>query len=283
MQLRWAAKVGVILHLFNVIILLVTFVFRASVSNQQEAYAASVLVLLTAAAVAAYLDIRHRFAGFVLRPVMLLPFFLVVVFFLSMALLTTILNASGLAIALVFIATVLGTAITSRWMRSTELRFDGFQFVDAASEKRWAEITNLEFQVLVPHRPGLHAIADKENEIREMHRIGKAVPIIFVEVEVGDPSDFQQRPLMKIDHENGREIIRLSRCASVAHVLAAVALEFRHVGQPPEMIFGWSIESPLAANLDFLLMGRGNVPWMVNHLIRRAEPDVKRRPRVIVG
>jgi len=109
------------------------------------------------------------------------------------------------------------------------------------------------------------------------------VPLIFIEAEVGDPSDFLQHPLMKINQENGREIIRVSRCASVAHVLAAIGLEFRLVGRPPEMIFGWSEESPLAANLDFLLMGRGNIPWMVHDLIRRAEPDLTRRPRVVIG
>jgi len=69
----------------------------------------------------------------------------------------------------------------------------------------------------------------------------------------------------------------------VAHVLAAIALEFRKVGKPPELIFGWSNENPLAANLHFLLMGEGNIPWMVHELIRHAEPDPARQPRVVIG
>ena len=283
MQLQWAAKVGVILHLFNVVILLVTLVFRADVQAQQSAYAASVLVLMTAASVAAYLDVRKRWRGSLWRPVAVVPFALIALFFLSMALLTTLLNSSGLVIALAFVATVLTTGYASRWFRSTELRFDGFVFEDEVSKQRWEAIRELEFQVLVPHRPGRNTLAEKEAEIRKRHRLTSDVPIIFIEADVGDPSDFLQQPLMKIDRDDGREIIRVSRCASVAHVLAAIALEFRHVGRPPELIFGWSEESPLAANLSFLLMGRGNVPWMVHDLIRRAEPELAKRPRVLIG
>jgi hypothetical protein len=283
MQLHWAARVGVILHLFNVIILLVTVVFRASVSAQQEAYAASVLVLLTAASVAAYLDVKQRWAGSIFRWLVLTPFAVVATFFLAMALLTTVQNASGLLIALAFVLTICTTAFASRWMRSMELRFDGFVFVDDASDRRWNAIKQLEFQVLVPHRPGRDTLANKDEEVRKIHRLAADVPIIFIEVEVGDPSDFLHQPLMKIIVEDGREVIRVAKCASVAHVLAAIALEFREVGRPPELIFGWSESSPLAANLDFLLMGRGNVPWMVHELIRKAEPDPARRPRVVLG
>lgn len=55
------------------------------------------------------------------------------------------------------------------------------------------------------------------------------------------------------------------------------------VGRPVELHCGWSDESPLAANLSFLLFGEGNIPWMVRELIRKAEPDASRRPLVIIG
>jgi hypothetical protein len=283
MQLEWARKVGVILHLFNVVILVVTVAFRASVSHQQWAYATSVLVLLLSASLAAGLDLSARWRGSWGRPVVLLPFALIFGFFVLMAGLTVRQNVSGLAIALAFVATVLATAFASRWVRSTELRFQGFTFADETSQARWEEICRLEFQVLVPHRPGGMTLADKEKEIRLRHRLGPEVPILFVEAEVGDPSEFYQRPQMRIDHEHGLEVIRVFGCASVAHVLAAMALEFRHVGHPPEVHFGWSEEPPLAANLHFLLFGEGNIPWMVQALIRKAEPNPARRPRVVIG
>ncbi len=68
-----------------------------------------------------------------------------------------------------------------------------------------------------------------------------------------------------------------------ALAVATVALELSKTGTPPEIHFGWSGESPLAANLGFLLFGEGNVPWLVRELILKAEPDPAKQPRVIIG
>src|SRR5207245_5519945 len=46
MELDWALKAGAILYLFNGINLLVTVIFRASVTAQRGAYATSVLTLI---------------------------------------------------------------------------------------------------------------------------------------------------------------------------------------------------------------------------------------------
>jgi len=75
----------------------------------------------------------------------------------------------------------------------------------------------------------------------------------------------------------------VSKCVSVSHVLAAICLEICRVGPPPEIIFGWSSEPPLAANLNFLLLGEGNIPWMVKELVRRAVPDAGCQPRILIG
>jgi hypothetical protein len=109
------------------------------------------------------------------------------------------------------------------------------------------------------------------------------VPIIFLEVELGDPSDFMQRPLMAIREEQSRFMIRVTRCVSIAHVVVAVGMEFCKVGEPPEIHFGWSDQTPLAATFKFLLFGEGNVPWLVQDLLRRIELDHAKRPRVVVG
>jgi hypothetical protein len=278
MELNWAHSFGILLHLFNVIKLLVTVVSHASVEAQRGAYAMSVMALMTAAGLATLLDRRqtrpHR------RP-------WVSTFATALFALTTlgivVVQPNGLGIAGWFILAILITSIISRWLRSTELRCGGFAFVDEASRFLWDSLVYLEFPVLVPHRPGHHSLADKEQRIREQHRLGPEVPIVFVEIELGDPSDFAQVPLVEVKQEEGRFLIRVRRCASVAHVLAAVGLELSRVGRPPEMHFGWSNEAPLAANLNFVLFGQGNVPWMVRELIKKAEPDAERRPRVVIG
>ena len=135
----------------------------------------------------------------------------------------------------------------------------------------------------MPHRPGLTTLANKEEQTRNKHRLSQEVMIVFIEAHLGDPSDFYHKPLMRVEEEEGREVIRVSRCVSIAHVLAAVCLEFTKVGRPPEIYFGWSHENPMAANFRFLFLGEGNVPWMVHELIRHAERDPQRQPRVVIG
>jgi hypothetical protein len=282
MELQWAHRLGVIVHLFNVVILLVTVAFQASVTAQQWAYATSVLVLLLGASLAALVDVRQRLRG-VVRLLGQLPFLVIFLVFLGMAIVTAIQNRTGLGIGFAFVGVVFATAFASRWKRSTELRFQGFEFVDAATEARWKQVCELEFQVLVPHNRAHSTLAQKEAEIREHHRLTADVPIIFIEPAVGDPSDFFQSPRMQIVHEDGHEIIRVARCTSIAHVIAAVGLAFRDVGRPPEIHFAWSHEATLAATLKFVVFGQGNIPWLVHELLRKAEPREERRPRVVIG
>jgi hypothetical protein len=282
MQMVWAHKIDVITHLFNVVILVVAVWFRASVSDQLWAYAASVLALLFGASLGAALDVRARWHGRLGR-VLQIPFGLITVLFAVMGVLIVVQGYSGIGIPLLFVVVVLFTAIVSRWRNSTEPRFVGFEFADAATKARWEEICKLEFQVLVPHDPAHGSLEAKEAKMRKRHRLSPEVPIIFIEAFVGDPSDFFQTPLMQIEREHDAEVIRVRHCTSIAHVIAAIGLAFREVGQPPELHFTWSNESPMAANLHFLLLGQGNIPWMVHELMHKAEPDPARRPVVMVG
>ena len=283
MELDWAYRHGIMLHLFNAIILIVTVFFHASVGDQQWAYAASVLALLAGAALAALADVSRRWKASRWRPVVAAPTAFSCAFFSTMLLLAVYYRRSGAVIAVCFVVAILISSSFSRWMRSTELRFRGFSFADDATRRRWEEIREFDFQVLVPHRPGIFSLAEKNAEVRRKHRLPTDTYLVFIQVFLGDPSDFQQQPLMHIEHEDGLEVIRVRHAVSVSHVIAAIGLEFCRVGSPPEIIFGWSHETPLAANLNFLLWGEGNVPWMVQELVRRAQPDSTRRPRIVVG
>lgn len=284
MDVTWAGKSTVIMHLLNVIILLITVVYRASVSLQQWAYATSVLVLLAGAALAMSKDLRRNAPPSFIRTLLIVLSAGAGGFFLAMTGLTMLINQSGLTIALCFVVAILISSFVSRWIRCTELRFEGFQFVDEASHGRWTELCQSETRILVPHRPGLVSLAEKCQALQREYRLDAATPIIFIEVTLGDPSNFYQKPLMKIEREGDLEVIRLAHCVSVSHVLAAICLELAKGNQiPPEIIFGWSHESPLAANLNFLLLGEGNIPWMVKELVRHAMPDSARQPRIRIG
>jgi hypothetical protein len=203
--------------------------------------------------------------------------------FAATALAVMIQNSAGLKIAGWFILAIVGLSLVSRLLRTKELRFEGFQFVDENSKFLWDSMKFLQFPVLVPHRPGRSSLTEKEEQIRQRHRLTPDIHVVFIEAHVGDPSDFYQRPMMDVKQEEGRFILRISGCVSIPHVITAVALELSQPDHVPEIHFGWSDENPIAANLNFILFGQGNVPWMVRELIRKAQPDPARQPRIVIG
>jgi hypothetical protein len=276
MELDWSMRLRALLFGFTVIKLLVTVYFRADLNLQRDAYATGVLALLAAAALACALQRRQG------RHVPWL-FGAYTAGFIAAGAVTVWGRPAGLAIASLFIVLIVVSSMVSRGLRSTELRFQGFEYVNEESRFLWESLRVMDFPVLVPHRPGPHSLAAKEEAIRCFHRLPPEMPVVFVEVTLGDASGFYHLPLLEVTQEEGRFVIRVERCASVAHVLAAVALELSKESVPPELHFGWSDESPLTANLHFVLFGHGNVPWMVHYLLGRAEPDASRRPRVMIG
>jgi hypothetical protein len=282
MELRWAKAIGLIYIVFNVFNLIITMVFKASVEAQRSAYAVSVLALMAAAGYAVSLDLKSL-GGFWARLKSIPPLAMALVFS-WMIVAIFIRNPSSLVIAGLFIATIVGSSFVSRWLRASEYRFAGFEFKTERDRELWDAVRSLEYSVLVPHRPGgQHTLEKKEQAIRRRHRIHDDVPVIALEVMVDDPSDFMQKPLMEIASQDRRYCIRITKCASVAHVIVAVGLEFSKVGEPPEIHFGWSEGSPFVNTLKFLLLGEGNIPWLVHDLLRRHESDPVKRPRVIVG
>jgi hypothetical protein len=283
MELHWAHAVGVILYVFNAVKLVVTLIFHADVNAQRGAYATSVLALMVSAAAATVIDrwpITGRRSGRAAFP----WYFLLTGLAFGVTLAAVVAGKpDGITIALWSIVAILVSSMVSRVLRTTELRFDGFEFVDDQSRFLWQCLEYLEFPVLVPHHPAHKTLAAKEERIRQRHRLAEDVPIVFLEASLGDPSEFYQLPLLEVRQEFGRFALRITRCVSIPHAVAAVALELSKVGTPPEIHFGWSDESPFAANLNFVLFGQGNIPWMVRELVRKAEPNPERRPHIIIG
>ena len=119
--------------------------------------------------------------------------------------------------------------------------------------------------------------------MRTLHRIPATIPVMFLQADIGDASNFAQKPLLRLTRENGRVLIHISNCVSIPHALAAAAIAIGSSGAVPEVHFGWSAENPVSANLHFVLFGHGNVPWLVYTLIRGSNVPEDRKPRVIVG
>jgi hypothetical protein len=277
---EWARAVRPLVPLFTLINLLVTWLFDADVVAQGGAYATGVLVLMSSACVATVIDHWRAGSGIWIKR-MPWYFLLVACVFIYTTALNMVERPDGIKIASWFVLAIIVASFISRILRSTELRFRFFEFADLESKFLWDSLKHFEFPALVPHRPGRRGLDAKEAQIRERHR--PDVPIVFIEAELGDPSEFHQSPLLEVKDEGGRFIISVTRCASTAHAIAVIALECSKSGTPPEIHFGWSDENPLAAAIGFFLFGEGNVPWRVRELLCKAEADPSRRPDVFIG
>jgi hypothetical protein len=283
MELNWVHNLGALIYVFAALKLGVTIYYKASVDDQRGAYTSSVLMIFAAGAFTAGLDVWQRRVdkGYLWRfPIWFGPMTLV---FLGSALMTMWDQPGGAVIAMWFVILVHFTSIITRMYRSTELRFNGFEFVDEASRLDFEKLKTLDFPLLVPHRPGRQTLCEKEIEIRQRHRLPDDKPLVFLIAELGDPSDFYLLPRVQVCREDGRVVIHVSRCASIAHVVAAIAIEMSHVGVAPEIHFGWSDENPITANLHFVLFGHGNVPWLVYSILKNSTLPLSQRPRVVVG
>jgi hypothetical protein len=281
---EWARAVRPLVLLLTVINLIVTWAFDASATAQGAAYATGVLVLMTSACVASVIErFRENREQKSWRGKVPWGFVIITVVFAYITMAVVIEKPVGIKIAAFFIGAILLTSFISRIVRSREMRFKGFHVPDIESKLYWDTIKHLELSVLVPHRPGRRSLPEKEMVIRREHRIPRDVMIIFVEVELLDPSNFIEEPWLEVRDEEGRYVMKISHASSIAHTLAAVGLEMAKVGRPPEIHFGWTEETPWSGTIGFLLFGEGNIPWMVRELVRKAEPDPDRRPFIVVA
>ena len=282
MEFRWTARWGVMLMLFAVINLLVTLWFQADVNEQRGAYATGVLVLISSAAIVTTVSRRHDRQ---LRGRGGFPWYFAAVAIVFLLTTAAVIGTSptGLLIAFGFIMATLLMSVVIRAARSNEVRTLGFEFVNPESKFLWDSLRILDFPVLIPHRPGAMDWEQKEASIRADHNLDPNVEIAFLEIEVDDPSNFFQRLLIEVVQEQKRYIIKVRRCCSVPHAIAAIALEMSKESKPPGLHFGWQDMDLLSASWSYLALGEGNIPTKVHELIHHMQADPAHRPRVVVG
>jgi hypothetical protein len=280
---EWARAHRPLVLLILAIALFVTWIFNADVDAQGDAYATGVLVLMASDSLTSLIDkYRRRDGQPWYRRVSWWFVGIAVVFVYTLGAIV-IEKTAGIKIASFFIGAILVLSMASRVARARELRFQGFHIPDPVSKLLWDTLRHLELSILVPHRPGRRSLAEKEEVIRKEHRLPTDAMVVFVEVELEDPSEFHQKPTLQIKQQEGKYILKITDAASISHTLAALALEMSKAGRVAEIHFGWTEESPVSGTLGFLLFGEGNVPWMVRELIHRAEPNPAKRPKVMIA
>ena len=276
----WARAVRPLVLLLTAIAFLVTWIFDASVNAQGGAYATGVLVLFTSAGAAVTLAARragqHRLA---------VAFAVITVVFLYTTVDNIIERPDGVKIGACFIVGILIVSLASRLSRSFELRTTEVR-LDATAEMFLRDCARRTIRLIAnePDARDLREYDDKLAQIRADHDLTDDADVIFVEVTVRDPSDFES--VLDVHGEvmhHQHRVLRVSS-SSVPNALAALLLHVRDLtGVTPHAYFEWTEGNPATNLLRFLLFGAGEVAPVTREVLRRAEPRQSRRPHVHVS
>jgi hypothetical protein len=274
---EWAKANRPLVVIFTAITFIVTILFKADVNAQGGAYATGVLVLMGSAALAVTLAARREQRPWV-------GYLLLTVVFAYTTVVNIIERPEGIKIASIFIVVIILTSMTSRVLRSTELRVHGVDPDEQA--KAFIHQTAGAPVRIIANRPDLGDAAEYEHKLREArdsHHLPPDEPVLFVEVRPEDVSEFSNRLKVTGVDVAGHHVLR---CASpaVPNAIAALLLYCRDTtGKIPHAYFGWTEGNPLAYLLKFLAFGEGDTAPVTREVLRQAEANPMRRPRIHVG
>ncbi len=277
---EWAGAIRPLVLVLTGSAFLITWIFDADVDAQGGAYATGVLVLITSAAVAVTLAARR--AGQRRRTV---AFALITAVFVYTTVDNVMERPDGVKIGACFIAAIVVVSLISRLGRSFELRVTDVH-LDSTAERFVRDCARRTIR-LVANEPDARdpaEYADKERQIRRDHDLPPDADLIFVEVTVTDPSEFENAQKVHGCVMHGRYRVLTLESSSVPNALAALLLAVRDLtGVTPHVYFEWTEGSPVRNLAKFLLIGAGEVAPTTREVLRRAEPDRERRPHVHVG
>jgi hypothetical protein len=275
---EWARANRPLVALFTGITIFVTILFKASVDAQAGAYATGVLVLMSSAAVAVAITAWRQETRWV-------NFVSITIVFLYTSVTNIFERPEGIKIASVFILSIVVLSLISRALRSTELRVLGVE-ADALATQFVDEVGQGEAVRVIANRPGAGVIAeyeDKLQEAREAHHLPAHDPVLFLEVQPGDASQFSEVLTVHGVKVNGYRVLRCQSPA-IPNAIAALLLHVRdRTGKLPHVYFGWTEGNPITYLLRFLAFGEGDTAPVTREVLRQAEADPLRRPRVHVG
>ncbi|WTG92932.1 amino acid transporter [Kitasatospora sp. NBC_01560] len=277
---HWARAVRPMVIVLTLIAFLVTWIFDASVDAQGGAYATGVLVLISSAAIA--VTIAAHKAG---ERNWTIGFAVIAAVFLYTTAINIAERPDGVKIGACFIAGIILVSLLSRLKRAFELRVTDVEF-DEAAERFIRDYTHRPLR-LIANEPNARDLAEyqgKKRQIRADNDIPAEDDLVFVEVTVLDPSEFEAALTVRGEVLHDRYRVLSLESSSVPNALAALLIEVRdRTGQQPHIYFEWTEGNPFAQFLRFFLFGQGEVAPVTREVLREAEPDRNRRPRVHVG
>jgi hypothetical protein len=278
---EWGRAVRPVVLVYTAVSIVITLVFEANVNAQAGAYATGILAMMVSGAIAVTISAarRHR------RP-STIGFGVLTLVLLYALIANVIEKPDGITISAFFILGIVAISLVSRVTRTTELRADHIEFDDTARRFITDSLAYDGQLNLVANRrqAGDKAEYDeKESAQRGMNPVPGAADILFLEIDVVDPSEFSGALCVRGVEIDGHRVLR-AEAPAAPNAIATILLALRDAtGVRPHSHFEWSEGNPLGHLFRYLLLGRGDTPPVVREIIREVEPDPARRPGIHVG
>jgi hypothetical protein len=278
---EWSRAVRPVVLVYTAISILITIGFKADVNAQAGAYATGILAMMVSGAIAVTISaIRRK------RQRAAVGFTVLTLVMLYALAANVIEKPDGLAISGFFILGIVAVSLVSRISRTTELRVDRIEFDDGA-RRFISDTLDYDGRInLIANRPQARnaaEYADKEAVQRENNPVPGTADVIFLEIDITDPSEFSDTLQVRGVEVDGHRILR-AQSPAAPNAIAAILLALRDgTGVKPHAYFEWSEGNPLAHLMRYLLLGRGDTAPVVREIIRENEPDPARRPGIHVG
>jgi hypothetical protein len=266
---------------YTAISIIITIGFGADVNAQAGAYATGILAMMVTGAFAVTISsIRRK------RRIARIGFALLTAILLYALVENIREKPDGIAISALFILGIVVVSLVSRVTRTTELRADRIEFDDEARRFINDSIQHDNKLNIVAHRrqTGDEAeYAEKEGEQRWINPIPDSADILFLEIDVVDPSEFREVLRIEGVEINGYRVLRTSSPAA-PNAIAAILIALRDTtGVRPHAYFEWSEGNPLIHMFRYILLGRGDTAPVVREIIRECEANPRKRPVIHVG
>ncbi|MFI8192097.1 amino acid transporter [Streptomyces sp. NPDC085946] len=278
---EWGRAVRPVVLVYTALCVLITIAFDADVDAQAGAYAIGILAMMVSGAFAVTVSVargrrRVATAGFAVLTAVLLY-----------ALVANIVDKpDGIAISGFFIIGIVAVSLVSRVARTTELRADRIVFDEAARRFLGDTLAHDNAINIIANRRQTGDLAEysaKEREQRGTNAVPGPADVLFLEIDVVDPSDFSETLTVRGVEVDGYRVLR-AEAPAAPNAIAAVLLALRDAtGVRPHCYFAWAEGSPLVHMFRYFLLGRGDTAPVTREIIRSHEPDPDRRPGIHVG
>jgi hypothetical protein len=278
---EWGRAVRPVVLVYTAVSILITIAFKADVNAQAGAYATGILAMMVSGAVAVTVSAQRR--G---RRRAAVAFAVLTLILLYALIENVIEKPDGLAISVFFIVGIVVISLVSRVARTTELRADVIRFDGPARRFITESLAHDGALNLIANRRqagDVREYAEKEADQRGRNAVPGTADVLFLEIDIIDPSDFGGVLDVKGVEVGGHRVLR-AQSPAAPNAIAAILLALRDAtGVLPHAYFEWSEGNPLAHLMRYLLLGRGDTAPVVREILREHEPDPARRPRIHVG